>query len=164
MEFISVFLDIAKFADSRKKMLMSAEPKGYVMWFVQFLEILQVRYNCAKFHYCRICVRDFREGGLFDPHPSVSSSQKAILNRVKVDSLSLKSLLRILYKRKRKGYCKRGNLLQVQKQRISLDEHFLKMFIRTYSLIINKINRSLWTLESKSEYTVFIGIICYLFQ
>ena len=66
------------------------------------------------------------------------------------------------------------------------------MFIRAYSLIINKINRSLYIiwlleektnnsnkycifgltfqsplskcLESKSEYTVFIGIICYLFQ
>ena len=31
METISVFLDLAKFADSGKKMLMSAEPKGCVM-------------------------------------------------------------------------------------------------------------------------------------
>ena len=42
-------------------MLMSVELKGYVTWFIYFLHLLWVRYNCAKFHHCRICVRDFRE-------------------------------------------------------------------------------------------------------
>ena len=29
------------------------------------LDLLLVRGNCAKFHYCKICVTDFRGGGLF---------------------------------------------------------------------------------------------------
>ena len=28
-----------------------------------FLDLLWVRYNCAKFYHCRLCVTDFREGG-----------------------------------------------------------------------------------------------------
>ena len=43
-------------------MLMPAELKGCVTWFIYFLDPLWVRYNCAKFHHCRICVTDFREG------------------------------------------------------------------------------------------------------
>ena len=45
-------------------MLMSAELKGLVMWFILFLDLPYVRYNCAKFHHCRIGVADFREGGV----------------------------------------------------------------------------------------------------
>ena len=41
--------------------------KGCVTWFIYFLGLLWVRYNCAKFHHRRICVTDFREGGLFAP-------------------------------------------------------------------------------------------------
>ena len=40
-------------------MLMSAELKGCVTWFIYFLDLLWLRYNCAKFHHCRICVTDF---------------------------------------------------------------------------------------------------------
>ena len=68
MQSISVFLDIAKFADFRWKMLMSAELKGCVTWFIYFLDLLWVRYNCAKFYHCRICGTGFREGGLFALH------------------------------------------------------------------------------------------------
>ena len=50
---------------SGKKMLMSAEIKVCVTRFIQFLDLLQVRYNCVKFHHFRICATDFREGGLF---------------------------------------------------------------------------------------------------
>ena len=46
-------------------MLMSAELKENVTWFIYFLDLLWVRYNCAKFHHCRICVTDFRDGGPF---------------------------------------------------------------------------------------------------
>ena len=67
MQSISVFLDIGKFVDFWWKMLMSAELKGYVTWFLYFLDLLWVRYNCAKFHHCRICVTDFREGRPFCP-------------------------------------------------------------------------------------------------
>ena len=45
-----------------KKMLMSAELEGCVTWFIYLLVHLQMRYNCVKFHFCRICVTDFREG------------------------------------------------------------------------------------------------------
>ena len=46
-------------------MLMSAEIRGCVAWFIYFLDLLWVRYKRAKFHYCRICVTYFREGGFF---------------------------------------------------------------------------------------------------
>ena len=67
-------------------MLISGELKGCVTWFINLFDLLWVRYNCAKFHHCRICVRDFREGGPFWPpsprHPS-AAPKKPILNRVK---------------------------------------------------------------------------------
>ena len=50
-------------------MLMSAELKGCVTWFIYFLDLLWVRYNCAKFHHCRICVTDFRARGSFCSPP-----------------------------------------------------------------------------------------------
>ena len=65
---------------------MSAEPKGYVTRFIYFLDLLWVRYNFAKFHHCRICVADFREGGLFahtPPHPC-AAPKKPILSRVNI--------------------------------------------------------------------------------
>ena len=71
--------------NSGEKMLMSAELKGCVTWFTYLLDLLWVRYNCAKFHHCRICVTDFREGGPFcppSPHPW-AAPKRPILNRVK---------------------------------------------------------------------------------
>ena len=40
--------------------------------------MIYIRYNCAEFHLCRMCVTDFREESL-----SVSNPKKAHLNRVK---------------------------------------------------------------------------------
>ena len=54
MESISVFLDIANFLISGKKMLRPAELKV-----------------CD--HHCRICVTDFREGGF--PHSRAASNE-----------------------------------------------------------------------------------------
>ena len=58
---------------------MSAELKRCVMWFMHFFD-LQVRYsgkyNCAKFHQCRIFVTDFREGERFLPSPISEQPQK----------------------------------------------------------------------------------------
>ena len=73
------FLTQQNFLLFGKKLLMSAESKGFFTWFIQVLDLLQVRYNCAKFHHCRICVTDFREGGSFCPPslPSMSSPEKA---------------------------------------------------------------------------------------
>ena len=51
-----------------------------------FLGLLLVRYNCAKFRYCRMCVIDFKEEGPFRPHPHPwAASKKSILNRVNID-------------------------------------------------------------------------------
>ena len=50
-----------------EKMLMSAELKECVTWFIYFLDLLWVRYNCAKFHHCRICVTDSKEGAFLSP-------------------------------------------------------------------------------------------------
>ena len=52
---------------SSEKMVMSPEIKGCVTWFIYFLDLLWVRYNCAKFHHCRICATYFRERGYFCP-------------------------------------------------------------------------------------------------
>ena len=66
-----------------EKMLMSAEVKGCVTWFMHFLDLLWVRYNGAKFHQCKICVTDFREWRpfWFPPHPW-AAPKRPILNRV----------------------------------------------------------------------------------
>ena len=63
---------------SDEKMVISAELKECVTLFMYFLDLHQVRYNCAKFHNCRICVADFRfqEGGPFLLPLSVSSPEK----------------------------------------------------------------------------------------
>ena len=61
---------------SNEKMLTSAELKEFihlykVTRFIHFLDVPLVRYNYAKFHHCRICVADFKEGGPKNPpnHP-----------------------------------------------------------------------------------------------
>ena len=68
MQSISVFLDKQNLLISGDKMLMSAELRVCVTWFIYFLDLLCVRYNCAKFHHCRICVTDFGDVG---PHPPI---------------------------------------------------------------------------------------------
>ena len=71
MHSIYVFLDITKFADFQWKILMSAILWGCVTWFIYFLDIFYVRYNYAKFHHCRICVKDFREEGFLPLPPPI---------------------------------------------------------------------------------------------
>ena len=100
MQSISVFFDITKFADFRWKNVDVSRSQGGVS-----------RDYCAKFHHCRICVTDFRDGGHFcSPSPSPSSireqsrkcpswiglikswkssSPRAILVRLQVISLQL---------------------------------------------------------------------------
>ena len=56
---------------SSENMLMSAEHKEYVTWFIYFLD-----------HY-RICVTDFKEGGLSAPHHPWAAPKRPMLNRVK---------------------------------------------------------------------------------
>ena len=82
MQSISVFLDIGKFADFQWKMLMSVELWKCAKWLIHLLDLLYVRYSCAKFRHCRIFATDFREKGFLPPHPC-SALKKLILNRVK---------------------------------------------------------------------------------
>ena len=57
-------------------MLISAELKGCVTWFIYFLDLPWVRYNCAKFHHCRICVTGFREGAFLASHSHLWAARK----------------------------------------------------------------------------------------
>ena len=61
---------------------MLAEFKEYVTRFTQFLDLLQVRDNCAKFHHFMLCVIYFREGGPFCFTLSLSCPENAHLDRV----------------------------------------------------------------------------------
>ena len=91
MPFIPVFPEILKIADFRWKNADVSRTQRCVTWFMYFLDLLQVRYNCAKFHQCTICVTDFRERGPFAP-PSpqfVSTPKRSILNRININSLNL---------------------------------------------------------------------------
>ena len=58
----------------RETTLMSTELKGCVTWFIHFLDLIYVRYNCTKFHQCRICATDFWEGRPFCPPPPAAHS------------------------------------------------------------------------------------------
>ena len=100
MPSISVFLDIPKFADFWWKMLISVWLKRYATWFRYFFNLLWVRYNCAKFHHCRICATDFREGGLFAPlsihkQPRKSRTWRG-LSRLHI--LNFKLLFQLIFK------------------------------------------------------------------
>ena len=76
MQSISAFLDIRNALITSEIMLMSAELKECGTLFICFLDFLEIRYNCAKIHHCRICATDFMP-------PSVSSPERSHLDRVK---------------------------------------------------------------------------------
>ena len=69
---------------SGEKMLVSDELKRCVTWFIFFMDLLWVRHNSAKFHYCKICVIDFKEWETFLlPHNLWAATKRLILNKVK---------------------------------------------------------------------------------
>ena len=79
MQSTSVFLDIPKLLISNEKMLMSAKLKAvsrdlHVFGF-PLGKLKLVPSKSTKFHHCRICVTEFRDGSLFAP-PSMSSPKK----------------------------------------------------------------------------------------
>ena len=65
------FLDIAKFAHSWWKNADVSRAQRVCRVIHIFLALLWVRYKCAKFHNCRICVKGLRKGGLFAPPPPI---------------------------------------------------------------------------------------------
>ena len=78
MQSIPVFPDVTKIADFQWKNADVSRTQGVChVTFVFFWSPLG-KYNCAKFHQCRACVTDFREGGPFcTTPPSMSSPEKA---------------------------------------------------------------------------------------
>ena len=82
---MSLFLDIAKFADFQWKNANVSRTKGVCHVIYIFLALLWVRYMCATFYHCRICVTDFRERerGLFAPHPW-AAPERPIMNSANI--------------------------------------------------------------------------------
>ena len=76
MQSVSVFFDIAKFAEIRSKNADVSRTQLVCHVIHNFLDLLWIRHNCANFYHCRICVTGFKEGGPFCP-PSVSIPEKA---------------------------------------------------------------------------------------
>ena len=62
MQSIHVFFDIENFADFRRKIVDSSTTHGMCHVIYIVFGHLKVRYNCAKFHHCRICMTEFMEG------------------------------------------------------------------------------------------------------
>ena len=58
MQSIPVFLDIPNFAD------FSGNQWVCLVICIFFGSSLGKVYKCAKFHHCRICEKDFREGDI----------------------------------------------------------------------------------------------------
>ena len=76
-------------------LLMSAEFKMCVMWFIHFLDIHWRRYNCVKFHHCVICVVGFQKGRTFlapaptNEHPQTGSSSIGLMLKSCLFSFSM---------------------------------------------------------------------------
>ena len=88
---------MTKFADLRWKNADVSRNQGASTWLINLLDLLWVRYNCAKFHHCRICVTDFREWAFPPPSHPWEAPRMPILNRVKYKWMrySLAEILRI---------------------------------------------------------------------
>ena len=55
-----------------KKNADASRTRGMCQMIYIFLNLLKVRYNCAKFHHCGICVTYVRQGDEFLYHPWTS--------------------------------------------------------------------------------------------
>ena len=68
--------------------MISGEKRGMSGDLHTYVDYLLVRYNCAMFHDCRICVTDLREGDLFTLlYPS--AAPKRPINMFKISHLTL---------------------------------------------------------------------------
>ena len=84
MKYIPAFLDITKFANFRRKNADVSRTQGVHHMIHKFFESSLGKVNCAKFHYCRICVTGFRVGTFLPSRFHLSAAPKRpILNRVK---------------------------------------------------------------------------------
>ena len=78
MQFISVFLDIAKLAWFRKNAGVSRTQEVCNVICIFFGSVSSLWCNCVKFHHDRICITNFREG----PIHTWAAPKRPILNRV----------------------------------------------------------------------------------
>ena len=76
MQSMSVFSDIAKFDDFRLKNADLSRNQDLCHMTDIFFGSSPGKDNFAKFHLCRICLTNFREGDLFGA-PSMSRPEKA---------------------------------------------------------------------------------------
>ena len=84
MKYTSAFLDIKKFANFWRKNADVSRTQGVRHMIHRFFESSLGKVNCAKFHYCRICVTGFRVGTFLPSRFHLSAAPKRpILNRVK---------------------------------------------------------------------------------
>ena len=85
MQSISAFLDyidIAKFADFRWKNANVSRTQGMRHVIHIFFGSSSGKDNCAKFHYCRICVVNFRDSpALLREQPQKGSSRIGLKDR-----------------------------------------------------------------------------------
>ena len=72
MRSLSVFFDITKLNDFCWRVY-------HVIHFF-FLDLLYIRYNCAKFHYCRIWVTAFTEASFFSTLQPWAAPEMLFLN------------------------------------------------------------------------------------
>ena len=79
IQSVSVSLDIAKFDDFWWK---NADASRTQEVLIYFLNLLYVRYNCAKFHHCKTWVTGFKKGALIGPPYPWAIPKGPILNRV----------------------------------------------------------------------------------
>ena len=75
MQSIHVFFDIENFADFRWKIADSSRTHGMCHVIHVVFGPLKVRYDCPKFHHCRIYMREFMEG-----EPTIREEPQKILS------------------------------------------------------------------------------------
>ena len=143
--------------DSGEKMVILEEVRVCITWFIYFLDLLWVRYNCAKFHNSRICVTDFRDGGLFVP--SIREQPQKCPSWIGLSKVYLQYLLAL--NPKKTGLTKNAS----SKERVKL------CFLMTFDIIIRtsflKLSLKFLKLFRKSEdslcqYQLFSAIIIKL--
>ena len=104
MTSILVFPDLTKIHDFRWKNANVTRNQEVCHVIYAFLKSSLRMYNCAKFHQCRICMTDFREGEPFCRPSSHlwEAPKRLILNRVKKSS-NVILVIRLLFKQIAQG-------------------------------------------------------------
>ena len=83
MKCISAFLDITKLANFRWKNAGISRTQGVRHVIHKIFGSSLGKVNCAKFHYCRVCVTGFTVEGFLPPSLNLSAAPKRpILNKV----------------------------------------------------------------------------------